>query len=35
LKRYDDARAELAKLRKMRPGDPEVTKLESALAAVK
>jgi len=35
LKRYDDARAELAKLKKMRPGDPDVTKLESALAAVK
>jgi uncharacterized protein HemY len=35
LKRYDEARVELAKLKKMRPADPEVAKLENALAAVK
>jgi cytochrome c-type biogenesis protein CcmH/NrfG len=35
LKRYDEARAELVKLKQLRPGDPEVAKLETALAAVK
>jgi Flp pilus assembly protein TadD len=35
MKDYTDARAQLAKLRQMRPGDPQVTKLEQALAAVK
>jgi tetratricopeptide (TPR) repeat protein len=31
MRRFDDARAELAKLKKMRPGDPAVAKLEQAL----
>lgn len=35
MKDYTDARAQLAKLKQMRPGDPEVAKLEQALAAVK
>lgn len=35
MKDYTDARAQLAKLQQMRPGDPQVTKLEQALAAVK
>jgi len=35
LKDYTDARAQLAKLKQMRPDDPQVTKLEQALAAVK
>lgn len=35
MKDYTDARVQLAKLKQMRPGDPEVTKLEQALAAVK
>ena len=35
MKDYTDARAQLAKLKQMRPGDPAVTKLEQALAAVK
>ena len=35
MKDYTDARAQLAKLKQMRPDDPQVTKLEQALAAVK
>lgn len=35
MKDYADARVQLAKLQQMRPGDPQVTKLEQALAAVK
>jgi tetratricopeptide (TPR) repeat protein len=35
MKDYADARAQLAKLKQMRPNDPEVAKLEQALAAVK
>jgi Flp pilus assembly protein TadD len=35
MKDYTDARVQLAKLQQMRPGDPQVTKLEQALAAVK
>jgi tetratricopeptide (TPR) repeat protein len=35
MKDYTDARAQLAKLKQMRPADPEVAKLEQALAAVK
>lgn len=35
MKDYADARAQLAKLKQMRPADPEVLKLEQALAAVK
>ena len=31
LKRFDDARAELAKLKQLRPNDPDVVKLEAAL----
>ena len=33
LKRFDDARAELAKLKQLRPNDPQVAQLEQALAA--
>ena len=33
LRRFDEARAQLAKLRQMRPGDPDVQRLEQALAA--
>lgn len=35
MKDYTDARAQLAKLKQMRPDDPQVAKLEQALAAVK
>ena len=35
MKDYADARVQLAKLKQMRPADPEVAKLEQALAAVK
>ena len=35
MKDYADARAQLAKLKQMRPNDPEVAKLEQALATVK
>ena len=35
MKQFDDARAQLAKLKQMRPGDPDVAKLEQALAQVK
>ena len=35
MKDYTAARAELAKLKQMRPDDPQVVKLEQALAAVK
>jgi Flp pilus assembly protein TadD len=35
MKDYADARVQLTKLKQMRPGDPQVTKLEQALAAVK
>jgi tetratricopeptide (TPR) repeat protein len=35
MKDYPAARAELAKLKQLRPDDPQVTKLEQALAAVK
>jgi tetratricopeptide (TPR) repeat protein len=35
MKDYADARVQLAKLKQMRPNDPEVAKLEQALAAVK
>jgi Flp pilus assembly protein TadD len=35
MKDYADARVQLTKLKQLRPGDPQVTKLEQALAAVK
>lgn len=35
MKDYADARVQLAKLKQLRPGDPEVAKLEEALAAIK
>ena len=35
MKDYADARSQLAKLKQMRPDDPQVAKLEQALAAVK
>jgi Flp pilus assembly protein TadD len=35
MKDYADARAQLTKLKQMRPDDPQVQKLEQALAAVK
>jgi len=35
MKDYTDARAQLAKLKQLRPDDPQVAKLEQALAAVK
>jgi tetratricopeptide (TPR) repeat protein len=35
LKKFDDARVQLAKLKQMRPGDPDVAKLEQALLQVK
>jgi len=35
MKDYTAARSELAKLKQMRPDDPQVAKLEQALAAVK
>jgi Flp pilus assembly protein TadD len=35
MKDYAGARVQLAKLKQLRPGDPEVVKLEQALAAVK
>jgi len=35
MKDYTAARAQLAKLKQMRPDDPQVAKLEQALAAVK
>ncbi|HEX7190438.1 MAG TPA: tetratricopeptide repeat protein [Thermoanaerobaculia bacterium] len=35
MRDYADARVQLAKLKQMRPADPEVVKLEQALAAVK
>ena len=35
MKDYADARVQLAKLKQIRPNDPEVAKLEQALAAVK
>ena len=35
MKDYTDARAQLTKLKQMRPGDPQVMKLEQALAAVR
>lgn len=31
LKRFDDARAELVKLKQLRPNDPDVAKIEEAL----
>jgi tetratricopeptide (TPR) repeat protein len=35
LKDYADARVQLAKLKQLRPDDPQVTKLEQALATVR
>ncbi|HEV8432709.1 MAG TPA: tetratricopeptide repeat protein [Thermoanaerobaculia bacterium] len=35
MKDYTDARVQLAKLKQLRPDDPQVAKLEQALAAVK
>jgi tetratricopeptide (TPR) repeat protein len=35
MKNYADARVQLAKLKQIRPNDPEVMKLEQALAAVR
>jgi tetratricopeptide (TPR) repeat protein len=35
MKKFDDARLQLAKLKQMRPGDPEVAKLEQALLQTK
>jgi len=32
MKKFDEARSELAKLKQLRPNDPEVAKLEQALA---
>jgi tetratricopeptide (TPR) repeat protein len=35
MKKFEEARVQLAKLKQMRPGDPNVAKLEQALAQVK
>ena len=35
MKKFDDARVQLAKLKQMRPGDPDVAKLEQALSKTK
>jgi tetratricopeptide (TPR) repeat protein len=35
MRRFDDARVEVAKLEKMRPNDPDVMKLKAALASEK
>jgi len=35
MRRFDDARAQLAKVKQARPNDPDVAKLEQALAAEK
>ena len=35
MKKFDDARVQLARLKQMRPGDPDVAKLEQALSQLK